>query len=94
MLLLIIAIVSVLQSGVYLLLGKMGWQRLLWLVPLLFWVGYLFLLPKLLIPEPSPDGINCGLPVLAIYLGCWIFGTITVWSVHFCHKMIVRIFLK
>jgi hypothetical protein len=38
--------------------------------------------PKFFYPEPSTDGINCGMPILGITFGFWIFGTIAGIATH------------
>ncbi|WP_204347090.1 hypothetical protein [Psychroserpens algicola] len=43
---------------------------------------YYFVFPAYFIPETTEDGINCGLPILGITLGSWIFGTFAGITTH------------
>lgn len=48
------------------------------IIVLLFLIGHFFVFPQWFFPEPDPKGINCGMPMLGITLGFWIYGSLQV----------------
>ena len=46
---------------------------------------YLFVLPAILtrtLPEPEPEGVRCGMPVVALLVGLWIIGPLIAIITH------------
>ena len=56
------------------------------LVDLAELVGALYFLwvysPPHFYPEPSPDGVNCGMPVLGVNMAFWFIGGFFVFITH------------
>lgn len=82
MILLFLILISLFQLLTYYLLDKYKLKFSKTLVFILVLLGYYFLFPQYFFPEPRKDGINCGIPVLAILLGFWVFGTIAALITH------------
>jgi hypothetical protein len=82
----ILGIVSLVQLGLYSLKKKLDYKISNIVIFVIILFCYYFILPKLFYPEFDKDGINCGLPILGINLGFWIFGTFTTIVTHFLWK--------
>ncbi|WP_435261848.1 hypothetical protein [Tenacibaculum sp. nBUS_03] len=80
--------ISFVQFGLYYLNRKYGQKIPEFLILLTFLICYFLVIPRFFYPEPRPDGINCGMPVLGITLGFWIFGTIAGIATHIIWKII------
>ena len=61
---------------------KAQYSKLPQIIAILFLPLHFFLFPQWFFPEPSPDGINCGLPTLGIVLVFWTFGTLGILITH------------
>ena len=88
MILLFIFGISLIQLGLYYLKSKYGKKVPDFLILLIFLICYFLVIPRFFYPEPRTDGINCGMPVLGITLGFWIFGTIAGIVTHLIWKLI------
>ena len=91
----LIILISIFQICIYLISDKMKLNYSRILVLYLFLIGYFFFLPKFFYPEPDPNGINCGMPILGITLVFWIIGggiATTIHVIYFLVKKIVRRF--
>lgn len=89
MILLFILIISLVQLTCYYLTYRYKIKIPGFVFLVLVLIGYYFIFPHFFYPEPRTDGINCGMPILGITLGFWIFGTIGALSSH-----IIWIFIK
>ncbi|HFA52103.1 MAG TPA: hypothetical protein ENJ95_24060 [Bacteroidetes bacterium] len=52
----------------------MNWKHGKTITFLMVLIGHLFIFPRFFYPEPDPNGINCGMPILGITLAFWIIG--------------------
>lgn len=82
MILILIAGISIIQGFAYLVINRIGFKYGRILVLIVVFAGYLFFLPKLFYPKPDPNGVNCGMPILGITLGFWIFGGLSASFTH------------
>lgn len=87
MILLFILGISVVQLAMYFLNDKYKTKLPNFVILLILLICYFLVFPGLFYPEPSPDGINCGLPILGITLAFWIFGTIAGIGTHIIWKV-------
>ncbi len=90
MILLFIFGISIIQFGVYFLIDKYKINLPNFLILLIILIGYFFAFPRLFYPEPRTDRINCGIPLLGITLGFWIFGTIAGVATQMIWKLKTR----
>jgi hypothetical protein len=93
MILLVFAGTSLLQLALYFLSYRMRWKFPDFLILIIFLVLYYAFLPQFFYPEPRRDGVNCGMPILAITMVFWIIGTIAGVLIHFLWKLIL-LFIK
>ncbi|PKG42811.1 hypothetical protein [Psychroflexus sp. MES1-P1E] len=89
MILALILIISLFQLTFYFLTYRYKIRIPNFVILILVLIGYYFILPQFFYPKPRTDGINCGMPILGINLGFWIFGTIGALSSH-----IIWMFIK
>ena len=87
MILLFIIAISLVQFGLYYLNNKYKTKLPNFIILLTLLICYFFVFPKFFYPEPRTDGINCGMPILGITLGFWIFGTIAGIATHIIWKI-------
>lgn len=90
MILLYIFGISLIQFGLYYLNKKYKAKLPNFVILLILLVCYFFVFPKFFYPESVTGGINCGMPILGITLGFWIFGTIAGITTHFIWKLTTR----
>jgi hypothetical protein len=90
MILLFIFGVSLVQFALYYLNSKYKTKLPNFVILLIILICYFFVFPRLFYPEPSTDGINCGMPIFAITFGFWIFGTIAGILTHIIWKIKLR----
>ncbi len=90
MILLFIIGISVVQIALYFLNGKYKTKFPNYLILIFILLGHYLLFPRFFYPEPRTDGINCGMPILGITLGFWIFGTIAGITTHLIWKLIIK----
>lgn len=93
MIILLIAGISLVQLALYYISHRMNWKFPDFLILVLFLLFYYAILPRFFYPEPSPDGINCGMPILGITMAFWVLGTIAGVLTHFLWKLILK-FIK
>ena len=94
MILLFITGISLLQLFLYYLNDKYKTKLSNFIILLIILIGYLFVFPQFFYPEPRKDGINCGMPILAITLAFWIFGTFAGVTTHLIWKIKKAIMFK
>ncbi|PCJ95363.1 MAG: hypothetical protein COA50_09155 [Flavobacteriaceae bacterium] len=87
MILFFLIVISLLQFALYFLNNKYKNKVPDFVIFLLVLACYFFIFPRLFYPEPRTDGINCGMPILGIILGFWIFGTIAGIATHLIWKL-------
>ncbi|MGV6832050.1 MAG: hypothetical protein ACWA5P_10895 [bacterium] len=87
MILLFIIAISLVQFGLYYLDKKYKIKLPSYIILLTFLASYFFVFPKLFYPELNRDGINCGMPILGITFGFWIFGSIAAITTHIIWKV-------
>ncbi len=87
MILIFIIGISIVQFGLYFLNAKYKTKMPNFVILLILLTGHFFVFPKLFYPEPRTDGINCGMPMLGVTLGFWIFGTLSGIVVHIIWKL-------
>lgn len=82
MILLVIAVLTLVHILILFLIekNKIKVRRMWVLIAFLFL--YFFILPKLFYPKTQPDGINCGMPIMAITLAFWLFGGLASLITH------------
>ncbi len=82
--------VSICQIGLYLFCDKMSWKYGRAIILVLVLIGYVFIIPPFFfnIPDPGPNEIKCGMPVLGMTLFFWFIGGGTAILVHFLGKLI------
>jgi len=86
MILPLIILISIFQTGLYLLSDKINLKHGKIIVFLSVLMGHFFVFPRFFHPDPDPNGINCGLPILGITLAFWILGggaTIVVHAIYY-----------
>ena len=82
MILLFILGISLVQFALYYLNSKYKTELPNFVILLILLICYFLVFPQLFYPEPRTDGINCGMPILGITIGFWIFGTIAGIATH------------
>jgi len=87
MILLFIIGVSLLQFGLYYGNDKYKTKLPNYIILLALLSCYFFVFPRLFYPETRTDDINCGMPILGITFGFWIFGTIAGLTTHLIWKL-------
>lgn len=78
-------LMALIQARTYYLLEKFDARK--WR-PVVLGIEFflnLFILPDLFIPEPRKGNAGCGMPVLGITLGFWIFGSGHLLFTHFAY---------
>ena len=76
-------LMALIQVGTYYILERSDSRK--WR-PIVLGIGFilnLFILPDLFIPEPRKGEAHCGMPVLGVTLGFWIFGSGLLLITHF-----------
>jgi Na+-driven multidrug efflux pump len=87
MILIFIIGISLVQFGLYYLNEKQKTKFPSFIILAVLLICCFFVFPRFFYPEPDPDGINCGMPILGITLGFWIFGTIAGIVTHVVWKL-------
>lgn len=87
MILLFIIGISLIQFGLYYLNNTYKTKIPSLVILLAVLICYFFVFPKLFYPKPSINRINCGMPIFAITLSFWFFGTITGITTHIIWKL-------
>lgn len=67
------------------------WAKLNYVRTILFLAilaGHIFIFPTFFYPEPDPQGLNCGLPILGISCAFWIVGGGITILTHFIYYLI------
>ncbi|MCF6297698.1 MAG: hypothetical protein L3J08_06900 [Flavobacteriaceae bacterium] len=82
MILLFILGISFVQFALYYINSKYKNKLPNFIILLILLICYFFVFPRFFYPEPRTDGINCGMPILGITFGFWIFGTIAGITTH------------
>jgi hypothetical protein len=90
MILIFIIGISFAQFGLYYLNEKSKTKAPTFIILSILLICNLFVFPRIFYPEPNPDGLNCGMPILGITLGFWIFGTIAGIVTHVVWKLQLR----
>lgn len=88
MILLFILGISIIQLVLYVINNKYKTKFPNYIILLIILGCNFFVFPSLFYPEPRTDGINCGMPILAIAIAFWVFGTIAGIVTHFIGKLI------
>ena len=89
----LIIVISICQICLYLILDKMTLKYGKVIIFLLILVGYFFVFPKFFLPLPDPDGIGCGMPVVAFLFTIWVVGGGSAILIHIIYYLI-RKFIK
>ena len=94
MILKFIFLLSLCQLALYAMVDllKIPYGKTLILLTIL--AGNIFLFPRFFIPIPQLQGVNCGMPALAITFSFWIVGNIIALVTHFIGKGIHTFFQK
>ena len=90
MILKLMILVSLCQIILYIITDrlKIKYLKIIILFSILF--AYFFVLPKYFYPEPSPDGVNCGMPILGVNIAFWVFGTFIAFLSHLVYYYVVK----
>ncbi|MEY8847222.1 hypothetical protein AB9K26_00245 [Psychroserpens sp. XS_ASV72] len=91
MILIFIGILCVVQLVLYLLKGKFLPKIPDFIILDLLILLNLFVFPKIFTSILLPDDLVCGLPVMGITFGFWIFSNLAVIVVHFSRKGIMAL---
>ncbi|WP_353482223.1 hypothetical protein [Haliscomenobacter sp.] len=83
MILQIILLISFIQALLYLFAAALRFKPARYFILVAVLIVYFFILPQYFYPEPKPNRVNCGLPILAINMGFWIFGSLAATFTHF-----------
>lgn len=69
---------------------KTRWPKVGYLVNLLLFAFYCYLLPTYLEPVGSgaTEAYKCGMPQLAIFILCWLFGTVNILINHLVYQLV------
>lgn len=78
----IILLISFVQALLYLFAAALRFKPARYFILATVLVAYFFILPQYFYPEPKPDRVNCGLPIFAINMGFWIFGSLAATLTH------------
>lgn len=82
MILQIILAISFIQALLYLFAAVLRYKMARYFILATVFIGYFFILPQYFYPEPKPDQVNCGLPIFAINMVFWIFGSLAATLTH------------
>ena len=82
-----IILISLLQILIYIILDKLGYGKMKWLVFILIIAGNMFVLPELFSPK-LPEGPKCGMPIMGVYLAFWIIGELSAITVHLVYALV------
>ena len=82
MILLFFIALSLVQLSLYRFKEKFTFKISDYFILVIALIGYYFIIPPFFYPEPRPDGINCGMPILGLTLGFLFFGTISAIITH------------
>ncbi len=85
--------ISIVQIGLYLFLDNKKIKNGKSIAFATLLMGHLFILPQFFFPEPDPNGINCGMPVLGITLAFWVIGggaTVLMHILYFFLRKLIR----
>lgn len=94
MILLFIAFISFIQFLIYFIIQNYQFKIYNISILALTLIGHWMLFPQLFFPEPKTDGINCGMPLLGVLFGFWIFGTIAAIITHVIWKNYISSFIE
>lgn len=86
---LLIALLVLLQTGLYWLIASYGDWRLRFVVPAVLVFSYLTLIPAWYTPAPDPAGPDCGMGVVALFLGFAIGGGGLTLVVHLAYEIML-----
>ena len=89
-----IIIISLCQVSLYFALDKTEFNYGKVILFLLILLAYLFILPQVFSPEYEPGGINCGMPILGIYIAFWIFGGGSAILIHLIYLLTNKLLNK
>lgn len=78
----IILLISFIQALLNLFAAALRFKPARYLILAIVLVAYFFILPQYFYPEPKPNRVNCGLPIFAINMGFWIFGSLAATLTH------------
>lgn len=70
---------------------KMKFKHGKTLLFLLILIGYFFIFPRFFYPEPDPNGINCGMPIMGITLAFWVIGGGVTIIAHIIYYIISKL---
>jgi len=82
----LIVLISIFQVCLYLASEKTGFRYGKAITLLVVLTGYFFVFPRFFYPEPKPNGMNCGLPLVAVTLAFWVFGGGAAIFVHTLYR--------
>lgn len=88
MILRLIILICVLQILLYILIDQLNIKYAKGLILFAILYAHIFVLPGYFIPAPKPGGVNCGMPMMAITLGFWIFGGGVTLLTHYIYSII------
>jgi hypothetical protein len=74
--------ISIVQFGTYFLIDKYKLEIPTIIIFAIILLGHFFVFPQFFMPAPKTNNDTCGMPVLGVFLGFWIFGTITGLITH------------
>jgi hypothetical protein len=74
MILFFILFVFLLQITLYVMLDKKNASKWKYAVLGTIFLSHFFVFPQIFVSSLIPEGIDCGLPVMGIVFGFWIFG--------------------
>jgi hypothetical protein len=78
-------LMAMIQAGTYFLLERIDARKWRPVVLGILLILNLFILPDFFNPEPRKGEAGCGMPVLGIKLGFWIFGSGLILFSHFAY---------
>lgn len=85
-----IILISIGQIKLYLISDRLKLKHASVFIFLPILIGHFFILPKYFYPEPDPDGVNCGMPILGVTLAFWIFGGGIASGTHLIYYLIKK----
>lgn len=88
-----IILISIGQIIVYLISELLKLKYVPAIIFISILLGYFYFIPPFFYPEPDPDGVNCGMPILVINFAFWFFGGGAASIIHFGYFMIKKIIL-
>jgi hypothetical protein len=94
MILKFLLLISVFQLILCFLIDKLKFRsgKRLLLIGLV--IGNVFIFPRFFYPEPSPEKVNCGLPILGISLAFWVLGNAMALFVHVFYTVLKNAYPK